>query len=262
MNDLRGLADQVSSVLRDLHVEPTKSPEDTSRDARALGARLRSKRRRGAISVAGVFAVAAATATLTTSGVFSPVRTDQIRNAPNALATLPANQPTCPPSLPSGARPGGLLTGTSARPTLATVCDFDPQTGQLQGDGGQIRPFDIIDFLTFVRSLKPINAANCGTGVAAASIQLMLEDNTARALTFRSTSLCMTVSDGVTSMTASVASLSGPWSNVVDPALPFPSSSGRANQPTGDDAYVTPSPSQPTAADAYSTPPPSATPSP
>ncbi len=239
MNDLDRVADRVSSALRDLRVAPPKSAQDTSRAARAIGARLRTRRRRFVVGttacVVAVAAVGVTTAGLLTHG----------RQSPNTAAVLPADQPVCPAELPTGDRPGGLLTGTSPTPTLATGCEYDPETKQLRNLIGQFRPVDIPDFLTFVRGLPDVPASECAGGapVAAASIQFLLPDKTARSLTVVSSARCVTLSDGSIDTVVPIASLGGsgavPWAQIIDPALPTPPVT--ASPDTNDEpVYITP----------------------
>ena len=93
---------------------------------------------------------------------------------------------------------------------------------------GQFRPVDIPDSLTFARSLKAAHGTGCagGTTTEVTSFQFLLEDKTFRSLTVVSSARCAPLSDGSTDIVVPIANLSGPWANVIDPALPFAATPG------------------------------------
>lgn len=246
MDDLDKVAERVCAAMHDLRVEPSLSAGDTARAARAIGARLRTRRRTAVLgATACVVAVVAIGGTALLRPPSAPL--------PDTAAVLPADQPQCPATLPTGNRPGGLLDGTSLTPTLATVCDYSPTTSHLRREDGQIRPVDLPGFLAFVRVLKAGLSDECHdtTVIEATSIQFLLPDKTIRALTAVSTARCVTLSDGSSRKTVPVTGISLDWAHVIDPALPFPP---EPMVPNSGPVYTTPSGPPATARTARSSP--------
>lgn len=236
MNDLGKVVDRVTSAMHDLRIIPPKLPQDTSLAARAIGARLRSRRRRLVVGTAvGVLMLTVTGIGVTASGLLSASSIGQ----PDKAAYLPRDQPQCPGKLPTSTSTGRLLIGTTPRPVLATTCDYDPKTHHLRRLTGQIRPVDLPDFLTFVRNFRAAQATNCsgGSAVAAISIQILLEDKTARSLTFLSSARCITLFNGGIDTVVPITSLSGSWSQVIDPALPI---AAESTAPNNEPLVITP----------------------